>query len=67
MFGSSDAKLELDNWMINRDLSLQFKTSNSDGVIAFTGTDSSYLALELIEGRIVFSAYKGTKSNDNNT
>ena len=57
-FGSSEASLELDPWMLNRELSLQFKTSNPDGVIAFTGSDATYLAIQLIEGSLVFTAKK---------
>ncbi|XP_063694628.1 neurexin-1-like isoform X3 [Bolinopsis microptera] len=57
-FGSSESKLELDQWMLNRGLSLQFKTSYPDGIIAFTGTESTYLSLELIEGSLVFTAQK---------
>ena len=58
MFGSSEARLELDPWMLNREMSLQFKTSHPDGVIAFTGSDSTYLALQLVSGSLVFSAKK---------
>ena len=57
-FGSSESKLELDQWMLNRGLSLQFKTSYPDGIIAFTGTESTYLSLELIDGSLVFTAQK---------
>ncbi|KAL5257004.1 hypothetical protein ACHWQZ_G012056 [Mnemiopsis leidyi] len=59
-FGSSESKLELDQWrwMLNRGLSLQFKTSYPDGVIAFTGTESTYLVLELVDGRLIFTAQK---------
>ena len=45
-------------WMLNRGLSLQFKTSYPDGVIAFTGTESTYLVLELVDGRLIFTAQK---------
>ena len=44
--------------MLNRELSLQFKTSYPDGVIAFTGTDSTYLVLELVEGSLIFTAQR---------
>ena len=59
MFNTPNAFLELDPWQISRDLALQFKTTNKDGVIVFNGNEQRYLTLELREGQIVFSALKG--------
>ena len=60
MFGSSESHLTLDTWMVNREVTLQFKTSNPNGVIAYAGGNSgNYLELELRDGSLFFSARKG--------
>ena len=63
MFGSSESHLTLDTWMVNREVTLQFKTSNPNGVIAYAGGNSgNYLELELRDGALFFAARKGTLS-----
>nr|AEX15559.1 neurexin [Pleurobrachia bachei] len=59
MFGSSESHLTLDTWMVNREVTLQFKTSNPNGVIAYAGGNSgNYLELELRDGSLFFAARK---------
>ena len=58
MFGSDGAILELEPWMVTRSLTLHFKTTNEDGVMVFTGTDSDYFSIELDSGTIKFTAFK---------
>ena len=64
MFNTANAFLELDPWQISRDLALQFKTTNKDGVLVFNGNEQRYLTLELRDGQIVFSALKGGSDCD---